>query len=321
MAVRPRARRAMTATTATYDRAVLWTEHLMDRVPAARRTVTELARVELINRAMILAAQALLALTPLLIVLSAFLPRSLAAGMVTRLQLTVGMAGSGTSSLREVLAAPEQQVRTQAGVIGLLIALASAVSFARALQAMFEKVWEQPRATGLTARRRCFLWLVGWLVYLVLVAATARALGLGADWAPGRLLAQLAVGLALWLWTAHTLLLGRVPWSMLWVGAVLTSVGATVITEASRVVMPRYIASNVAQFGPLGLVFALASWLIAFASMVVVSAVVGRVIVEDPLMGRTLSTTVTSFRLGLRGRRRRSGPGERPGPVDGTAQR
>lgn len=317
MAVRPRARRAVIATTAKYERGVLWTEHLLDRVPAARRTVTELARVELINRAMILAAQALLALTPLLIVLGAFLPKPLATGLVTRLQLTVGMAGSGTSTLRAVLAAPEQQVRTQAGVIGLLIALASAVSFARALQGMYERVWEQPRATGLTARRRCFVWLVGWLAYLVLVATTARALGMGTDWAPGRLIVQSAIGLALWTWTAHTLLLGRVPWSMLWVGAALTSFGATVITEGSRVVMPRYIASNVAQFGPLGLVFALASWLIVFGSMVVVSAVVGRVIVEDPLMGRTLRTTVTAFRLGARGRRRRTGPGEGSGPARG----
>ncbi len=312
MAVQPRVRRAVTAATATYARGVLWVEHLMDRVPVARRTVTELARVELINRAMILAAQALLALTPLLIVLSAFLPKSLSAGMVARLQLAVGMAGSGTASLREVLAAPEQQVRTQAGVIGLLVALASAVSFARALQGVYEKVWEQPRATGLTARRRCFLWLVGWLAYVVLVATTARALGMGASWAPGRLVAQSVVGLALWTWTAHTLLLGRVRWSMLWVGGVLTAVGATVISEASRVVMPRYIASNVAQFGPMGLVFALASWLIVFGSMVVVSAVVGRVIVEDPVMGRTLTTVVASVRLSRRDRRRPSRPLEGP---------
>lgn len=308
MAVKPRVRRAVVAATTVYVRAVQRVEHLMNQVPAARRTLTELARVELVNRAMILAAQALLAVVPLLIVLGAFLPHRLATGLVSRLQLTVGMAGSGTSSLRAVLAAPEQQVRTQAGVLGLLIALASAVSFARALQAMYEKVWEQPRSPGLTARRRCLLWLVGWLFYLVLVATTARALGLGTNWAPGRLIVQSAVGFVLWFWTTHWLLSGRVPWSRLWVGAVLTAVGATVMTEASRLVMPRYIASNVAQYGPLGLVFALASWLVVFASMVVVSAVVGRVIVEDPLMSRTLTTTLASLRLSLRSRRRRTGP-------------
>ena len=271
--------------TATYRRAEAraerLAEHLLEHVPGARRGLSEAARVEVVNRAMILAAQALLTLVPLLIVISAFLPHALAEGLVTRVQEVVGVSGSGTSSLRRALTAPEQQVRSQTGVLGLLIVLVSSVSFARALQAMYEKVWQQPRATGLTARRRCLIWLVGWLAYVLVTAAMVRMLGLGSGWSPFRLVVQSGVGTVLWLWTARTLLLGAVPWSRLWPGALLTGVGSAVLSEGSRLVMPHYIAQSVDQYGPLGLVFALASWLIAFAGMLVVCAVLGRVLVED----------------------------------------
>jgi len=271
--------------TGAYARVTSRTERLaegmLERVPGARRGLSELARVEVVNRAMILAAQALLTLVPLLIVLSAYLPHGLAGAIVSRTQEVVGLRGSGTASLRRVLTAPQQQVRSQTGVIGLLIVLASSVSFARALQAMYEKVWEQPRATGLSAQRQCLVWLVGWLAYALLVASTARMLGVGPGWSPLRLVVQSAVGTLLWLWTARMLLLGAVPWSRLWPGALLTGVASAVLSEGSRLVMPRYVAQSVDQYGPMGLVFALASWLIAFATMLVVCAVAGRVLVED----------------------------------------
>lgn len=256
-------------------------EGLLERVPGARRSLAEVTRVEVVNRAMILAAQALLTLVPLLIVLSAYLPHQLAVGLVARAQEVVGVTGSGASSLRRVLTAPQQQVRSQTGLLGLLIIVVSSVSFARALQAMYEKVWEQPRATGLTARRRCLVWLVGWLAYALMVASVARVLGVGAGWSPLRLVVQAAIGTILWLWTAHTLLLGVVPWGRLWPGAALTGVAVAVLSEASRLVMPRYVAQDVDQYGPLGLVFALASWLIVFSGVVVVCTVAGRVLVEE----------------------------------------
>ena len=77
-------------------------------------------------------------------------------------------------------------------------------------------------------------------------------------------------------------------------------------------VMPRFIASEVAEYGPLGLVFALASWLIVLASIVVGSAVVGRVIAEEPAVGAYIGQlTRVLGRPGRRGRRGRAGP---PGP-------
>ena len=65
------------------------------------------------------------------------------------------------------------------------------------------------------------------------------------------MLLLILLGTLLWVWTPHTLLIGRVPWSQLWVGALLTGTGTTLLSEGSRVVMPRFIASEVAEYGPL----------------------------------------------------------------------
>jgi membrane protein len=190
-------------------------------------------------------------------------------------------------------------VRSQTGIVGLVLVVASAINFARALQATYQRVWDQPPGTGMIERRQCAFWLLGWVTYLLTIALTTQILGLGTAWSPGRLVAQSVTATVLWTWTARTLLRGRVSWSELWVGGVLTGVGTTMLSEASRLVMPRYVASNVQQFGPWGLVFALASWLIVFTTVIVFCAVVGRVIVED----EWIRDTVLSLDAALRRRR------------------
>ncbi|MFI5428576.1 hypothetical protein [Aeromicrobium sp. UC242_57] len=51
-------------------------EQVLDRVPVARTAVAAIIRVEVLDRSLIIAAQALFALTPLLVVLAAFTPHT-----------------------------------------------------------------------------------------------------------------------------------------------------------------------------------------------------------------------------------------------------
>src|SRR3954453_19365011 len=53
---------------------------ILDTVPPVRRTVDELLRVEFVDRAVVIAAQALFALVPLVVVLAAYLPDALHQG-------------------------------------------------------------------------------------------------------------------------------------------------------------------------------------------------------------------------------------------------
>ena len=172
-------------------------------------------------------------------------------------------------------------VGAQTGFLGLIFVLVSALSFARALQRLIERIWEQPHRGGVTGARRGIVWLVGWVVYLQLLAVLAQLLT-GGDLTVVRLLLQVAFGTLVWWWTAHTLLDNRVPWSSLWYGALITAIGMSVLVRASRLVMPPYVESNVEQFGALGILFAISTWLLVYGAVIVVATVLGRVVAEEP---------------------------------------
>jgi hypothetical protein len=53
------------------ERAVAWVVSMRDIVPGVRRFLPDLARVEVIDRALVIAAQSLFSVVPLLIVIAA----------------------------------------------------------------------------------------------------------------------------------------------------------------------------------------------------------------------------------------------------------
>lgn len=253
---------------------------LVDVVPGLRRTLTELVRVEIVDRSMILGAQGLLALTPLLIVIAAVFPHDIGRELLNRFEDVTGIGTTGSAQLQHALSSPH--VTAETGFVGVFLTLASATSFARAVQRIYERVWEQPHIGGLPGTRRCFLWLVGWLLLVDLLAVAVSPLHPTYGARILRLVIELVVGSLVWWWTGHMLLLGRVPWRQLLCGAALTGLGTTLVSRGAQLVMPRYTASNIAQFGTLGLVFAIATWLIVFGAVLVAVNVVGRVITEEP---------------------------------------
>jgi len=278
---------------------------VLDTVPPVRRTVDELVRIELIDRSLAVGAQALLALVPLMVVLAAFLPAHLTSTAVARFDDVTGLArASGqlvTSQLEPLRSGDE--IRAQTGLIGLVVAILSATSFARALMRAYERVWELPTVSGFRGRRRGLGWLLGWLVALQLLILTgwARAQAQAHVDAPSARAALGSVGIAvqvvvvalLWWWTLRVLLSGRVSWRSLVAPAAITGVSLVAYAGGSAVVMPRYAAASAEQYGTFGLVLAVATWLVGFAGVLVVAAVVGRVVSEDELTQRLVTRLVT----------------------------
>jgi membrane protein len=171
-------------------------------------------------------------------------------------------------------------------VVGLLITIFSATSFARAVQRAYERVWEQPHLGGLPGLRRCLLWLVGWLTTLQVVRTLGDVVGRSESIGLLRLLLQGVAASLIWWATIRLLLFGRVAWSLLAPAAALTGFGGVVYSWGSGLVMPAYVAASVAQFGTLGLVLAVTTWLVGFAGLMVVAAVVGRALAEDEAVAR-----------------------------------
>ena len=300
--------------TATYRSRRDQAEAIVDRIPILGRLFRDFVRIEFIDRCMLIAAQGLLALVPMLVVLASFFPH-LIGDAIHSFAASTGVGSSGETLIESDVTT--DQVRAQTGIAGLLITLFSASSFARAIQRMYERVWEQPHIGGVVGLRRCLGWLIGWLVTLQL-AAGLRTLLLGADnLAAGtaRLVFHMVALSLIWWATSWLLLFGRLGWRRLALGALLTGVLGVLYSRASTVVMPPYVQANADQFGTLGVILAISTWLIGFAGIMVASALVGRIVSEDPTVLRVVRTVwdlvePTWARVRLRLRRR---------PADGTA--
>jgi membrane protein len=269
---------ALARVRAGVSRLIEFVQRVLGTVPLVKSIITGLVRIELIDRSMAIAAQAMLALVPMLVVLAAFLPAEFTGLALDRFRELTGLGQAGEQMVEANVDA--DQVRAQTGAIGLLITLFSATSFARAVQRMYEKVWEQRHIGGLLGIRRSSLWLVGWLLTLQTLSAIGFVLK-QVDVGVLRYVLQGAGASLMWWWTSRVLLFGRVPWRTLLVGALLTGYSLVIYSWGSGLVMPAYVASSAAAFGTLGLILAITTWLVGFAGLLVVASVVGRAVVED----------------------------------------
>jgi hypothetical protein len=86
------------------------------------------------------------------------------------------------------------------------------------------------------------------------------------------------------------LLGGELSWRRLVPQAALTAIGVTLLGAASAIYMPRAIASASAQFGFIGVAFALLSWTFVLALVIVVAAALGATLAEPSRAAGSPST-------------------------------
>jgi membrane protein len=152
---------------------------------------------------------------------------------------------------------------------GSVVLLVSALSFTRRLQRLYEESWGLPtrgmKGTG---------WGVAWLALMALWITLHPALdsyvrarsGLFAS-----LLGLLVVGLG----TPYVLLGRRLPLRTLLLQAGLTAAGLLALGVWTAIYMPRAIASSAADYGVIGVAFALLTWLWGVGIVLVCAAVYG----------------------------------------------
>lgn len=228
--------------------------------------------------AVTLAGQAFIALIPLLLLGASVTTKdgseTVGEWMISRYDLD----GSSAASVEQLFAAPPGTT-SGTSVLGALILLVSISSFARSLQRTYERAW------SLTPRgmRGTFVGLGGLFVLVTvlgLLAWLAYLIG-------GHLLAlpvQVIVGIPLWLLFTSLMLSRRVPRRRLLPGAVVTTVGQVALSWWTAVYVPHLIATDADKYGVIGVAFALVSWLVIVAYLIVAGAVIGSVLGEyDPL--------------------------------------
>ncbi|HEX8857153.1 MAG TPA: YhjD/YihY/BrkB family envelope integrity protein [Thermoleophilaceae bacterium] len=232
-----------------------------------------------IDRAIVLASQAYVAIFPFLIIVGSIAPRRGAKDTADGLIDRFGLTGSTAQSVRDLFSSPTD-VKNALSWAGVIVLLLSTLSFTRSLQRVYELCFSLP-AAGARNTKRGLLWLGGLAVYgwVGTLIALVRA---------GPLRNALAVVLSLawsfvfFTWTPYVLTGYRVPWRRLVPIGFATTTGLAFFVLASGVYMPHLISRQSHRYGLIGVAFALLSWVLVGAFVIVAAAVIGSEVSETP---------------------------------------
>jgi membrane protein len=226
-----------------------------------------------IDRAMAIAAQAYSAFLPLLIVYASLLPRSdnktFADALIKRFELT----GSAADSV-QLAFAPSGAVESGVTVLGIVLLLVSTLAFTRGLQRLYEGAFDLP-TLGVRNTLRALLWLSIVTAVVTLRPVVTEPL---TGWL--RVATTLAILTVTWLLTPYLLLGRRVRPLRLLPSAVLTAIGVAGVGVWSVIWMPHTLATSAAQFGIIGIGFAMLTWFVALSAVVVVTTTGGAAIAD-----------------------------------------
>ncbi len=233
-----------------------------------------LAGMQFVDRSVGVGAQAFAALIPLLIVYSAVVPiadaRSFAQRLIDKLKLT----GAAAESVRQAIA-PSGTVAEGVSALGFLLLIVSALSFARALQRMYESAYRLP-ASGMRGTPWHLLWIALIPAYLSLRPVVASLSG-GIWHAIGSLL----LAVAAWLLTPYILLGRRMSGRELAPVALITAAGMTGVSVASLIYLPHSLTASARNFGTIGVAFAILGWLVSAGFVLAGSAAAGAIVLEQ----------------------------------------
>jgi len=205
--------------------------------------------------------------------------------LIDRLELD----GAAAASVRQAFA-PVGAVQSGITALSVALLLFSGLSFTRGLQRLYEGAFSLP-----TRGMRNTKWGIVWLIVVtLLLSLRPRVLG-GLD---GRLetIVSLFISGALWLITPYLLLGRRLHWLRLLPVAVLSVIGMTGVGIWSVLWMPHTIASSADQFGVIGIGFALLTWFVAVAGVLVVAATGGAMVSDRLIAWRQPDTDLTEDR-------------------------
>jgi membrane protein len=266
------------------DRGMRVADRLADRLPAlvlqmVATAIRDFRNLDVLDRAMTLAAQAFTSFFPLIIAIAAVRP---------------GQSDSLGDDLADILSSPESSRRVLEealpgeprtigafGLLGVLIVLVSATSFSRALARMYARIWLVTPPRRLRGAWR-------WVATLAAIATAVVVLRL-----LQRLwqhipydnmldaLSALALSTVIWIWTPWVLLAGQVAWRRLLPGGALMGVGSGLISIGTDVYLPRALNSAAREYGALGIAFTYISWLFVVMTVLIGTTLVGAVVAGE----------------------------------------
>jgi membrane protein len=239
-------------------------------VDVVARSARRFIDIEGTQQATVIAAQAFTSLIPFLIVSATF--GSGDPDFADRVIERFDLSGEAARNVR-ALFNDSGEVASTISWVGVVILVLSALSFTRAVQRLFQNAYEV-EPLRITDAWRGVLWLAGVAVWIAVVGPLRDEL----KEAGGVALAvavSTAFGSVVWLWTPWVLLAGGLSWRQLAPGAAVAGLAGAILGIASGIYMPLVLSWSAERYGLIGVAFALQSWLLAAAFVIVASALVG----------------------------------------------
>lgn len=242
----------------------------------AERLWSRLDSMDFINRGMLFAAVLLLCMIPFLIVVSALAGRSATAGVVRHF----GLNQAASKDVATVFTSPSSTSSAISGLSWVFFVLGG-IAAATALQGLYEAAFELD-SRGLKDTHRRLVWLAAFVGALAL----AGWVGPWMHKHGGPLLiavASFVVLLVFWWFTIWFLLSGRRSWREVFPSALATASCWLGMSFVFRLIMSSSVTEDYKKYGPIGVVFALMSFLIAVGVVVILGAIAGLVWHEERL--------------------------------------
>ncbi len=252
--------------------------------------------MDFINQAMIFAAILLLAFLPFLIVVSALAGRDVVSGISRHL----GLNHQAAADVRELFNS-SSKTSSAVTVQGVIFSVFGGIGTAATLQGIYERLYGL-ESRGMKDFHRQLVWVAavlggsafaGWAGPHIRHVAAGPVL-LGAS--------GLAFTASFWLFTMWLLLSNRVAWRELLSPAIATAIFWLGLGVFSKFFFSNTVIGDNREYGPVGVVFALMSWLIAVGVVIILGAVVGIVWREREL------SFAAAFRRLVRTRRKLGSP-------------
>jgi membrane protein len=233
---------------------------------------SKLNAVDFMNSSLQFAALAVLCLFPFLITVSAESGGDARHALIARL----GLNQQAARDVNALMSSGSHTVTTLS-IVGAVFVLLGAMGIASTLQVWYQRVYDQPPAPTLWRQlTNRLLWLGGLLGYLTVQDFSFIQLKQAGGARVPVYVATFILAVAFYWWTPHVLLLGRVAWRRLFPVAVATAACVTGLGVVSATVFSSQIVSNHDDYGSIGVVMVLLSYLIGLGVCIHLGAVAGR---------------------------------------------
>jgi len=183
----------------------------------------------------------------------------------------------GTQWNAKVHQSRQRHTATTLSIVGAVFVLLGAMGIASTLQVWYQRVYDEPPAQTLWRQlTNRLLWLGGLMGYLTVQDFSFIQLKQAGGARVPIYVATFILAVAFYWWTPHVLLSGRVAWRRLFPAAVATAACVTGLGVVSALVFSSQIVSNHDDYGSIGVVMVLLSYLIGLGVCIHLGAVAGR---------------------------------------------